>query len=698
MTSVSLVHRLALAAALAAVLAYASASRAATPAARAPASHRPATAATLSPDAPFWTGRPTSERFRQLNEQRIARAKAAIARLLAVQGARTVDNTLVPYDEAINQLDMAGAQSGLMENVHPSPGLRATAEKVTQAVAAYGTEISLNRDVYEALKSLDLSGADAETRYYVEKELRDFRLAGVDRDDATRKAIRALRDSIVRVGQDFDRNIREDSPTFKVKPADLEGLPEDWVQAHPRVPDGTVELGIEYPDYVPVLNYATHESLRRQMYVTSANRAYPANLAVLDTIIGMRYRLARLVGFPNYAEYDCADRMVETAGKAREFIARVVQASGDRMTRDYDILLARKRKDVPGATGIDWWDRWYWTNLVKKEQYNFDAQVLRPYFPYDRVKQGVLDVTSTLFGVTYKRVPDAPVWDPSVECWEMYEGGRRVGRFYLDMHPRKDKYNHAAQFDIRTGIEGKQIPEAALVCNLPGDKPGDPGLCEYDDVNTFFHEFGHLLHNLFAGHHRWCGVGGIRTESDFIEAPSQMLEEWMRDPRTLQVFARHYRTGAPVPDSLIQQLRRATEFGDFDPKGIGVRRQMVLADLSLSIYDRPPSEVNSDSINAQLTSRYTPYPYVGGTHFQASFDHLNGYGAAYYTYMWSLVIAKDMFSAFNLDNLLDPAVARRYRDAVLAPGGSKPAAKLVEDFLGRPFSFDAYARWLNLTQ
>jgi thimet oligopeptidase len=273
-----------------------------------------------------------------------------------------------------------------------------------------------------------------------------------------------------------------------------------------------------------------------------------------------------------------------------------------------------------------------------------------------------------------------------------------VGRFYLDMHPRKNKYNHAAQFDIRTGIEGRQIPEAALICNLPGGSKDDPGLCEYDDVNTFFHEFGHLLHNMFAGHHRWCGTGGIRTEADFVEAPSQMLEEWMRDPKTLQSFAQNYKTGARLPDSLVTQLRRATDFGDFDPKAIGVRRQMVLADLSLSIYDRDPSQVNTDSLNAKLTNQYTPYPYVEGTHFQDSFGHLYGYGAAYYTYMWSLVIAKDMFSQFDANNLLDPAVAKRYRDAVLAPGGSKPAAKLVEDFLGRPFSFDAYQRWLNETQ
>jgi thimet oligopeptidase len=263
------------------------------------------------------------------------------------------------------------------------------------------------------------------------------------------------------------------------------------------------------------------------------------------------------------------------------------------------------------------------------------------------------------------------------------------------MHPRPNKYNHAAEFDVRTGVEGRQIPEAALICNLPGGVAGDPGLCEMEDVTTFFHEFGHLLHALFAGHHRWAGIGGIRTEQDFVEAPSQLLEEWMRDPKVLGTFARHYQTGEPIPAAMVEQMRRAEDFGDLDPRGIDVRRQMVLADLSLSIYNNDPAKVNSDTLNARLTNRYTPYPFVPGTHFQCAFGHLDGYSAVYYTYMWSLVIAKDMFSQFDKEHLLAPGVATRYRELVLDPGGSKPAAKLVEQFLGRPISFEAYRTWLT---
>ncbi len=649
-------------------------------------------------DVPFWTGQPNAVEFAGIQNRRLARARAAIDRLGAVKGKRTIENTLRAYDDALLEWDAVASQSGLMSEVHPDSAIRDSAEKSAQRASAFLTGLQLNRKVYDALAALDVKGADAETRYFVTRTLRDFRLAGVDKDEPTRQRIRRLNEELVETGQEFSRNIRSDKPTVTLdRPAELEGLPADFVQRHKPDAKGQIILSTEYPDYFPIMTYARREDVRRRMYMAYQNRAYPKNMAVLDSLIAKRYRLANLVGYPTWAESFTADKMVGSAKNASDFIDKIVDASGERMKRDYETLLARKRKDVPGASGIDWWDRFYWPALVKKEQYDFDAEKLRPYFPYVRVKQGVLDVTSRIFGVTYRPVKDAPVWDPAVECYEMIEGGKRVGRFYLDMHPRTNKYTHAAQFDVHTGVEGRQIPEAALICNLPGGEPGDPGLCEMEDVNTFFHEFGHLLHTLFAGHHRWVGVGGIRTEQDFVEAPSQMLEEWMRDPATLQTFAKHYQTGEPIPVELVQQLRRAQGFGELDPKGIDIRRQMVLARLSLSVYDRPPWEVNTDSLNAQLTRAYTPYPFVPDTHFQCSFGHLDNYSAGYYTYMWSKVIAKDMFSQFDRSNLLDPKMATRYRDAVLAPGGSMPAARLVERFLGRPFSFEAYRAWLNET-
>ena len=328
---------------------------------------------------------------------------------------------------------------------------------------------------------------------------------------------------------------------------------------------------------------------------------------------------------------------------------------------------------------------------MRRSDFAFDSQELRAYLPYAQVKQGVLDIAAKLFDVEFRKVKDAPVWDPSVECYEMYDGGKLAGRFYLDMHPRENKYKHAAEFDIRSGLAGREIPEAALVCNFPGGVAGDPGLMEHQDVRTLFHEFGHLLHALFGGHRRWSGTSGIRTEHDFIEVPSQLFEEWIWDPTVLATFAHHHETGAPIPADLVLQMRRASEFG----KGLHLRRQMVFARVSMTAYDRDPAQVDFDALVEETQRAYSPIRFVPGTHLQCSFGHLEAYSAAYYAYMWSLVIVKDFFGRFSKDDLLAPGVAREYREAVLTPGGSAPADELVRRFLGREFQFEAFQTWID---
>jgi len=643
-------------------------------------------------DKPFWVNGMSIDDFVKLQDTRLKSAQAAIDRMLAATDKRTIENTLAPFDEAYIHLDSAGQQSGLMQEVHPEEKFRGAAEKMSQKVSAMMTDISLNRAIYDALVAMDISAADAETKFYVEKTLRQFRLAGVDKDENTRRKIKTLNDELVLIGQEFARNIRDDKDkVYAENAAELEGLPQDFIDSHKPGPDGRISLTIDYPDSIPVLTYAKSEPLRKRMYMAFQNRAYPQNMAVLDKMIAKRHELAGLLGFNTWADLSTADKMIKSSANASDFITRIVAASETRAKAEYQELLARKRKDLPGAKQIDRWETAYYSELLKKEDYSFDSQKVRPYFPYQSVKQGVLDVTAQLFGVTFKRLKDAPVWDPLVECWEMFEGDKLLGRFYLDMHPRDGKYSHAAQFTIKNGVAGKQIPEAVLVCNLPGADKNDPGLMSYDDVVTLFHEFGHLIHMMFAGHRKWIGTSGITTEWDFVEAPSQMLEEWTRDAKTLQSFARHHKTGEPIPAEFVAQMNRANEFG----KGMQVRSQMVYARLSLSIYDRPPAEVDTDKLVKKIYAEYSPVPFVEGTHMQASFGHLDGYSAIYYTYMWSLVIAKDLFSKFSQADLLTTAIAMKYRREVLEQGGSKPADQLVETFLGRKTNFQAYQDWLN---
>jgi thimet oligopeptidase len=643
-------------------------------------------------DAPFWTGHPDAASFARIQEERIARARRHIERMLAARGPRTTENTLRPFDDAWVELDAAGSQASLIENAHPDAALRQAAEQATQRVAAYASELSLNREAYDALVAMDLAGADAVTRHYLERTLRDFRLAGVDRDAETRKQVLALREELVQIGQEFSRNIREDLRRITLDDAsELEGLPADFVARHPPGPDGRITVTIDYPDAIPIMSYASRESVRQRLYMEFNNRGFPRNLEVLDRMIERRHRLAALLGFASWADYVTADKMVGSAGAASEFVERVAEATVARAAREHERLLACKRRSVPAAAVVNAWESQYWSEQVRRTEFDFDAQAVRPYFPYARVQQGVLDLAARLFGVEFRRTPEAPVWHSSVECWEMWQDGLLAGRLYLDMHPRPDKFNHAAEFDVRNGVAGRQLPEAALVCNLPGGESGDPGLLEHSDVVTLFHEFGHLMHCLFAGRLPWMGVAGIRTEHDFVEVPSELLEEWAWDPAVLAGFARHYQTDEPIPAEIVKRMKLARDYG----KGLQIRRQMVLARLSLSYFDRDPSQVDTDALLKELTRRYQPYPFVEGTHMQCGFGHLDGYSAAYYTYMWSLVIAKDFFGQFDRADLLAAGAARRYRDVVLARGGAAPAAQLVTEFLGRPFRFDAWQQWVE---
>jgi thimet oligopeptidase len=631
----------------------------------------------------------TPEDFTAGCRRDMQRARAEAGRAKA-SGAADPGATLRAFDAAFSALGDAAARASLARNVHPDPALRDAAEGAEQEVDALSTELSLDRGLYEALAALDPSGEDAATRYLVAKSLRDFRRAGVDRDEPTRARVRALREELVRIGQEFGRNIKDDVRRLELDPAELDGLPEDWRRAHPAGEGGKVTVTTDNTDYVPFMTYARSERAREALWRLYRLRGHPRNLDVLSRMLGRRAELARVLGYPSWAAYVTEDKMIGSAEAAGEFVEKIARAAEARMRRDHAQLLARKRKDVPGAERVEPWDSAWLQERVKAEEYGFDSQSVRPYFEYERVRDGVLSVTGRLFGIAYRRV-EAPVWHADVEAYDVVEDGRLLGRVYLDMHPRDGKYKHYAQFTLASGQKDVRLPEGVLVCNFPRPAPGAPALMEHGDVKTFFHEFGHLLHHVLGGHTRWAAHSGVATEWDFVEAPSQMLEEWVWDPGVLATFARHVETDEPIPAALVRRMKAADEYG----KGLMVRQQMFYAATSLELHRRDPVRLDTTAVVGELQERYTPFRHVDGTYFHESFGHLDGYSAIYYTYMWSLVIAKDLFGPFREGGLMSPEPARRYRKAILEAGGSKPAAELVRDFLGRPHAFEAYEAWLN---
>ena len=620
----------------------------------------------------------------------VARARAAAERLAARAGGRDGLAALAAYDEVFGVLAEAGARASLGRNVHPDPALRDAAEACEREVDAATTELSVDPRLYAALREVDGAGFDPASQHLLAKALRDFRRAGVDRDEATRARVRALRDELTRIGQEFGRNIKDDVRTLALPAAALEGLPDDR-RAHPAPMRQVALHALDNPDYVPFITYARSSQAREALWRLYRLRGHPKT-PESTSAHNCRSR-PRWAGLPRLAielgrhvseEQD--DRQQRGGGGTHTREPLPQPADGARLNK----ASARKREDDPAAERVQPWDSAWLQERVKAEQYGFDAREVRPYFEYRRVKEGVLALAGRLFGVELVPVHGAALWHSDVEAYDVLEQGRSLGRVYLDMHPRDGKYKHYAQFTLAAGVQGQRLPEGVLVCNFP--RPGaEPALLEHGEVRTFLHELGHLMHHVLGGHTRWATQSGVATEWDFVEAPSQMLEEWVWDPEALAGFARHVESGAPIPAELVARMRAADEYG----KGLWVRQQMFYAALSLELHRRDPAGLDTTAVVAELQERYTPFRHVPGTAFQASFGHLDGYSAIYYTYMWSLVIAKDLFSVFRREGVLSRAPAERYRRAVLEPGGSRPAAELVEAFLGRPFTFDAFTEWLD---
>jgi thimet oligopeptidase len=651
------------------------------------------TAQTMPPSQPpIWSTKPDVAAFEKIENDRLAAAQHSIDAIVAVKESKTIENTLVPYDEAVRQLNAANYFAGLMQEVHPDETFRDHATAMTRKVSAVATALSLNQDVYHALASLDLTQADPATRYYMQRTLLEFRLSGVDKDDATRTRLKKLNDQLTDEQSMFERNISDGQKSIEVKDAtELDGLPQDYIDRHKPGADGKIHITTDYPDSLPALKFAKSVELRRRLWEAFLTRAYPKNRDVLMQMMQTRYDIATLQGYPSWADYNAADKMIAKGTNIGDFIQQLNTATGPLVQKEFAMLLTEKQKADPEAKEIGDFEVSYLSEMVRRSQYNFDSQSVRPYLPFQQVKQGILDTAAKLFHVTFVQELNVPAWDPSVETWDTIENGKVIGRFYLDMHPRKGKFSHAEMDPVLDGVRGKQMPEAILICNFPAPTVSDPGLMEYGDVVTFFHEFGHLMHHILGGQQEWAGISGITMEGDFVEAPSQMLEEWMRSPQVLATFAHNYKTGEPIPAELVARMNRASAFG----RGNWVATQTEYTAVSYDIYKSKPQDVDLDTICFNDVKRYTPFTPTPGTHMYTSFGHLGGYSSAYYTYLWDKVIAEDFFVQFDHDNLLAGEAPMRYRRVVLEPGGSMSANDLVKNFLGRPQNMTAFQQWMG---
>ena len=614
---------------------------------------------------------------------RRARAEAHLGSIREARAPFTEANVLRPYNEIGIEVSSAASECGLMSEVHPDPEVRAAADTIVQEVSAFTTRLGQERPLYDALGELDPKGLAPVAARVVELARRDMRRAGVALAAVDQERVRTVRAELVRVEQEFAKNIRDDVRDVALDPAQLAGMPPDFVTAHPADANGKVHVTTNYPDLIPFMTYAADEPARKALATVNGQRAVPENVRLLEQMLAKRAELATLLGYANWAEYASEDKMTGSAGAIRDFIDQALAACAESARSEYTELVAEK-----GSEPIGTWDSQYLLERVKARRYSYDGRELRPFFEYRAVRQAILDLNSELFGLEFKPI-ERPLWHPSVETFAVQVDGREMGFISLDMHPREGKFKHAACFTLVPGFKGRAKPHGVLVCNFPDPSAQQgPALMQHSEVVTYFHEFGHLVHGIVSGEIEWARVRRP-SEWDFIEAPSQFLEEWIYDYAVLRRFAKHVETGAVIPEALVNKLREARDFG----RGTHVQRQLMLSAISLRLHDRDPRGLDTTKVVFDTAKDFSPIVMPEGTAMQASFGHLEGYTALYYTYMWSLVIAKDMHSAFT-NGLMDLKQARRYRDLVLAPGGTKPAAELVSDFLGRSYGFDAFKEWL----
>ena len=615
-------------------------------------------------------------------DREIAEIERRQRELETEKGPATQLRSLQRYDDIVNLITAASGESTLYRQVMADDARRQAGADCEVRVANATSKLSLSRPIYDRLKAIPTIGMSDATKLYLTRTLASFERSGVASDPAKRAQIQALQEELAKASTDFAANIAKGRKTVTADPADLEGLPADYLAAHKPGADGKVVISTDYPDINPVMAYAKSEALRKRLTLANLTRAYPENDVLLRRILDQRQQIATLLGRPNFAALVLEDKMLNTTEKVEKLLADMAAAARPAGERDYAKKLAAQRLTQPDATKIEPWNNAWLGRQVQQSLYAYDRQESRKYFAYNQVRDGILALTQDLFGVEI-RPWKTGVWDPAVEPYELLDHGKVIGRFYFDSHPRPGKYNHANMVPLRNGIAGRSIPVAALVMNLPaGDHT--TGLMEHGDVVTFLHEFGHMLHGMFSPGQRWAGVSGITTEWDFVEAPSQMLEEWVFDYDTLSRFARDAK-GNTIPRELVAKMNAARYFD----LGLADMRQLALANISLRLHQgKAPVDIGAEV--KRLDAQYDMVPLMEGSQFQDAFGHLTEYSAVYYTYRWSKVIADDMFTQFAAKGLRDRATADRYRRVVLQPGGSKPAAQMVEEFLGRPISLDAY--------
>ena len=621
-----------------------------------------------------------------------------------LNSGRTFENTLLRLDDIYNTIGKVWNIISLLSSVHPLENIREEANRNDLRIQNYMMDIAINEKLYRAINAYaQLEEAKLLTggrKLFLDSELRDFKINGMELSLKKRNEIKKLSTRVSELSIIFSNNITSNSDTLFILENMTDGLPESYKKERLQK-DGSYAIDLSYPSFDPFMKYSDIDSLRKKLRFMYLNIGFPDNISILDEIIYNSNKIANILGYSSYAEYAIEESMAKTPFAVWGFenmLRDSIKLKSYNDTRE----MVEIKKELSGKDSvvIHDWDKYYYENKLLLAKYNVDSKKVKEYFEINQVIGGFFHISELLFGLRYIQIENASVWHEDVIMYEVYDSEKNVlmGRFYLDLYPRSNKYQHAAEYTIANGKkmgDSYQLPIAALVCNFPKGSIEYPSLLSHEDVETFFHEFGHLIHEIVTKA-ELSSQSGTSVVMDFVEAPAQMLENWAWNKESLSFFSRHYKTKKVIPDTLIDRMIASKNL----QSGNDALQQIFYGLLDLSLYDGydPSGGLSSTDIVVQLQNAITNYSYFHGTHQQASFDHLLDYSASYYGYLWSKVYAEDMFSVFEENGVLNPEVGRHFRKTVLEKGSSENAMQLVVDFLGRKSNNKAFIKSLGIVR
>ena len=632
-------------------------------------------------------------------EARVKLEKDLAALIAIPQAERTFENTIMGYERAFDNYGNALGMSGFLSYVSTDKKFRDAANDLQMQISQYMVDVATRRDVYKAIREYTDTNPrlDPVQAKLVKEMLIGFKNSGMDLNDADLEKFKALNKEKAEYLIKFDKNIQEYKDPLAVTQEQLRGLGEDYIQKLSKTDDGKYLVTLDYPDYVPFMQNADDEQARKELEFKFNRRGGQENVELLEKTLTLRREIARLLGYKNHAELRLEDRMAKNPKTVMAFLKdlqKKLKPLGKK--EDKEMIAYKNSKTGKNSRTLYSWESGYWSNKFRKENLELDSEKIKEYFPSQVVIDGMLDLFGGVFGITFEPV-DIPVWHPDVKAFKIKDkaSGELVAYFYMDLYPREGKYKHAACFGLVEGEEKQdgtyQIPFVAIVANLNKPSGDTPSLLKHSEVETLFHEFGHVLHNALTKA-KYSAFSGTSVSWDFVEAPSQMLERWAWDPQVLKKISKHYQTGEALPDDLIKRMIAAKNFG---AGGMYLRQDFFAQyDMTLHTADTTP---DTTKLYFELTKKIRGLPLTKGTIPQASFGHImGGYDAGYYGYLWSEVIAEDFFGEFKKNGIFNPETGLKFRREILEKGGTLDEEKMVENFLGRPADNKPFLKSIGL--